>query len=98
MKTRIKKIIIGYEPVWAVGSGNPCDLEEAQTMRLLIRKIIPKKYSLSLINKVKILYGGSVNSKNALGYIKEVDFVSCYLGREEFRLPERVHRIADRVK
>ncbi|MBI4315677.1 MAG: hypothetical protein HY679_07055, partial [Chloroflexi bacterium] len=34
----------------------------------------------------------------ALGFEKEVDFVSCYLGRDAFRLPERVHRIADRVQ
>jgi triosephosphate isomerase len=76
----IKRITIAYEPTWAIGTGNPCDIEEAQKMRLLIRKIMARKYSLSAIKGLKILYGGSVNSKNALGYIKEAGLQGFVVG------------------
>jgi len=61
-KKEIKKITIAYEPIWAIGTGKPCNVEEAQKMGLLIRKMIAKKYSLLIAKKIRILYGGSVNS------------------------------------
>jgi len=73
------KFIVAYEPVWAIGSGNPCPLEEAKKVYLFLRKI-----SHQLLNSRapynsegicsgstnKLLYGGSVNSKIARDYIK----------------------------
>ena len=70
--TRFPQIVFAYEPIWAIGSGKPCDVEEAQKMGLLIRKIISKN--------VRILYGGSVNSKNAGGYIKEAGLQGLLVG------------------
>lgn len=75
-KLQVSGFCIAYEPVWAIGTGKPCDIEEAQKMGLLIRKIITKLYNSSTAEKVRILYGGSVNSRNAVGYIKE----SCFQG------------------
>lgn len=74
------RFIIAYEPVWAIGTGNPCDTEEAQKMSLLIRKIISKIYSHKLAQNIKILYGGSVNSKNAQGYVKEAGLQGLLVG------------------
>lgn len=74
------RFIIAYEPVWAIGTGNPCDTEEAQKMSLLIRKIISKIYSHKLTQNIKILYGGSVNSKNAGGYVKEAGLQGLLVG------------------
>ena len=72
--------IIAYEPVWAIGTGNPCDTNEAQTMNLVIRKILGGIYNSSFSRKIPILYGGSVNSKNAEGYIKEAGFEGLLVG------------------
>ncbi len=76
------KIIIAYEPIWAIGTGNPCKIEEAQKMRLLIRKIIARD--------IPILYGGSVNSRNAEGYIKEAGFQGLLVGGASLKAEEFV--------
>jgi triosephosphate isomerase len=61
-------IIIAYEPVWAIGTGNPCRPENAKEILIFLRKLAQ---SLShLVAQPLILYGGSVNSKNAKDYIK----------------------------
>ena len=77
---RFSSITVAYEPVWAIGTGNPCDVEEAQKMRLLIQKIISKIYNSNISSKVPILYGGSVKSSNAKAYIKEAGFNGLLVG------------------
>jgi triosephosphate isomerase len=74
------QLIIAYEPVWAIGTGNPCQPEEAERMNILIRKIINKLYKNQKIAKnLPILYGGSVNSKNAKNYL-EAHFQGLLVG------------------
>ena len=58
----LKSIIIAYEPVWAIGTGNFCQPKEAQKVLLFLQKNVGEKK--------QILYGGSVNSKNAKDYFK----------------------------
>jgi triosephosphate isomerase len=68
----LNSIIIAYEPVWAIGTGNPETPESALETIQYIKKILnAKPYTLN----PKVLYGGSVNSKNLLNYLKykEVD-------------------------
>jgi len=78
--SRFSSVIIAYEPVWAIGTGNPCDVEEAQKMKLLIQKIISKIYSSNVSFKTPILYGGSVKSNNAESYVKEAGFNGLLVG------------------
>ncbi|MDR1719907.1 MAG: triose-phosphate isomerase [Dysgonamonadaceae bacterium] len=59
------KIVIAYEPVWAIGTGKTATTEQAQEMHAFIRKIIAEKYGQSLADGVSILYGGSCNAGNA---------------------------------
>lgn len=80
LRREIKNLVVAYEPVWAIGTGKPCDVEEAQKMGLLARKIIAKIYSFSIADNLRILYGGSVNSKNASSYIKEANFQGLLVG------------------
>lgn len=79
-KFQASKFVIAYEPVWAIGTGNPCDIDEAQKMGLLIRKIISKIYNRKISQNIKILYGGSVNSKNAGGYVREARLHGLLVG------------------
>jgi len=79
-KKEIQKITIAYEPVWAIGSGKPCDVGEAQKMYLLIKQTMARKYSLLTAERIRIIYGGSVNSKNARPYIKEAHFQGFIIG------------------
>lgn len=66
-----KNVMIAYEPVWAIGTGKNCGIEETMSSMLLIRKIISKLYTKDLASMMKVLYGGSVDARNASSYIKE---------------------------
>ncbi|AYN68835.1 triose-phosphate isomerase [Euzebyella marina] len=59
------KIILAYEPVWAIGTGETASPEQAQEMHAFIRKTITEAYDTSVANDVSILYGGSVKPANA---------------------------------
>lgn len=59
------KIILAYEPVWAIGTGETASPEQAQEMHAFIRKTITDAYDTSIANNVSILYGGSVKPANA---------------------------------
>lgn len=75
-----KEIIIAYEPVWAIGSGNPCNPETAFKMRLLIKKTISEIYDRDFADRTPIIYGGSVKLENAKSYIEESKFNGLLVG------------------
>ena len=60
-----KNIVLAYEPVWAIGTGETASPEQAQDMHAFIRKTLANKYGNDLANSVSILYGGSVKPNNA---------------------------------
>lgn len=60
-----KSIVLAYEPVWAIGTGETASPEQAQEMHAFIRSIIEKKYNKEVADAVSILYGGSVKPANA---------------------------------
>ena len=61
----IQKIVIAYEPVWAIGTGKTASAQQAQDMHKVIRDHIAKKFGASVADNIAILYGGSVNAANA---------------------------------
>jgi triosephosphate isomerase len=58
-------IILAYEPVWAIGTGETASSDQVQEMHSFIRNFIAQKYSAELAQNVSILYGGSVKPSNA---------------------------------
>ena len=60
-----KSIVLAYEPVWAIGTGETASPEQAQEMHAFIRSIIEKKYNKEVSENISILYGGSVKPANA---------------------------------
>ncbi len=60
-----KNIVLAYEPVWAIGTGETASPEQAQDMHAFIRKTLSNKYGADVANSVSILYGGSVKPNNA---------------------------------
>jgi len=81
-KRYIEKVIIAYEPIWAIGSGRPCSPNEALVMSLFIKKVILKLLNRKTTKniKIKILYGGSVNSQNAKGYLSQQNINGLLVG------------------
>jgi triosephosphate isomerase len=59
------QIVLAYEPVWAIGTGETASPEQAQEMHAFIRKLIQDQYNETLAQEVAILYGGSVKPGNA---------------------------------
>lgn len=64
-QSELREIIIGYEPVWAIGTGKNATPEDAEAMHGTIRKLISKKYDEATANAIPIIYGGSVKPGNA---------------------------------
>jgi len=64
-ESQIKKCILAYEPVWAIGTGETASPEQAQEMHSFIRLAVAEKFGQGLASEISILYGGSCNSTNA---------------------------------
>jgi triosephosphate isomerase len=62
---QVKKLIIAYEPVWAIGTGKTASTEQAQEMHHYLRSVIAGQYGDTVAQEVPILYGGSVKAGNA---------------------------------
>ncbi|RDK84709.1 triose-phosphate isomerase [Marinirhabdus gelatinilytica] len=73
-------IIIAYEPVWAIGTGETASPKQAQEMHEYIRKTIAKHYSHAIANEVSILYGGSVKPANATEIFAKKDVDGGLIG------------------
>lgn len=62
---QVQELVIAYEPVWAIGTGEVCDSDEADRVCGMIRGVVGEMYGQSAADAVRILYGGSMNDKNA---------------------------------
>ncbi|PQJ76017.1 triose-phosphate isomerase [Polaribacter gangjinensis] len=60
-----KNIILAYEPVWAIGTGETATPDQAQEMHAFVRNVLAKKFGQETADSVSILYGGSVKASNA---------------------------------
>lgn len=69
--TKPEDVIIAYEPVWAIGTGKSASAEIAEEACSYIRSIIAKMYSKKLADQIRILYGGSVSTKNVKEYMAQ---------------------------
>lgn len=75
-----KSIILAYEPVWAIGTGETASAAQAQEMHAFIRSIITKKYNNEVAATVSILYGGSVKPANAKEIFSKPDVDGGLIG------------------
>ncbi len=69
----LSSIIIAYEPIWAIGTGETASPEQAQEMHAYLRKAIAAQYSDTVADKIPILYGGSVKPANAKEIFSQTD-------------------------
>ena len=64
-KQELKRIVIAYEPVWAIGTGRTATAQDANDTIKIIRKVVRKLYGRASASSIRIQYGGSMNAKNA---------------------------------
>lgn len=76
----ISRIIIAYEPVWAIGTGLTAKPEQAQEIHEFIRKIIAKRFNENIANSIPVIYGGSVKPDNAKNIFEQADIDGGLIG------------------
>ncbi len=74
------KVVLAYEPVWAIGTGETASPEQAQEMHTFIRKTISNEYDNNIAENVSILYGGSVKPNNAKEIFSKPDVDGGLIG------------------
>ena len=79
-KPELKKIVIAYEPVWAIGTGKTATPEDAQEVCAAIREEIENIGSPEIASNMRILYGGSVKSSNIVEIMKKPDVDGALIG------------------
>jgi triosephosphate isomerase len=79
-ENQIKAVIVAYEPVWAIGTGNTATPDLAQEAHAFIRSILTDMYSQTTSLQLKLLYGGSVKQDNAKELISQKDINGFLVG------------------
>lgn len=75
-----KQVVLAYEPVWAIGTGETASPEQAQEMHAFIRSLLVEKYSQDTAENTSILYGGSVKPNNAKEIFSQPDVDGGLIG------------------
>jgi triosephosphate isomerase len=77
---RMRNVVIAYEPVWAIGTGETATPEQAQEMQAFIRAEIEQLYGASVAGGIQILYGGSLKAENAKELLSQPDVDGGLIG------------------
>lgn len=89
----LKRVVIAYEPVWAIGTGKTASAEDAHEMMLFIQKLLADRFSRKAAASVRILYGGSVKKSNAKELLEVGQVDGFLIGGASLKATEFVHII-----
>jgi triosephosphate isomerase len=89
-ESSILKVIIAYEPIWAIGTGKTATSAQAQEMHAHLRSVLAAQYGAAVADQISILYGGSVKASNAVEIFSQPDVDGGLVGgasliAEEFK-------------
>jgi triosephosphate isomerase (TIM) len=93
-KDDMSRLVIAYEPVWAIGTGKTASPEQAQEVHQLIRKSIEKEFDTQIAEGIRILYGGSVKPDNARDLLSQPDIDGALIGGASLKA-EVFHQIIE---
>ena len=91
---KIRKVIIAYEPIWAIGTGLTATPDQAEEVCENIRTVVRKLYSSKNARAISILYGGSMNDKNAFELLAQPDIDGGLIGGASL-VPEKFVKIIE---
>ncbi len=78
--TDLEKVVIAYEPVWAIGTGKAATPEQVQEVHSYVRKVLGKDFGKNVADSIRIQYGGSVNSENSKLLLDQEDIDGALVG------------------
>ena len=90
----LSKIVIAYEPVWAIGTGKTASPEQAQEIHAYIRSVLNEAFGEEIANGTSILYGGSVNPANAKELFAQPDIDGGLVGGASLKVEDFTQIIA----
>jgi triosephosphate isomerase len=88
---QIQKVVVAYEPVWAIGTGKTASSQQAQEMHSVIRKQLAEKYGKGVAEEITILYGGSVKADNAKELFSQPDVDGGLVGGASLKAGEFIN-------
>lgn len=91
---KIRKVVLAYEPIWAIGTGKTATPAQAEEVCESIRTVIRKLYSSKNARAISILYGGSMNENNAYDLLAQPDIDGGLIGGASL-VPEKFVRIIE---
>jgi triosephosphate isomerase len=85
---QVASLVIAYEPVWAIGTGEVATPEDAQEVCAAIRAEVARLYSTEVADAVRVLYGGSVKASNVAAIMSQADVDGCLVGGASLQVDE----------
>lgn len=93
----IERIIIAYEPVWAIGTGRTATPEQAEQMHSYIRRLLNEKYGEETASRVRILYGGSVKPDNITQLISKPNVDGALVGGASIKAESFIQIVSNSI-
>ena len=81
------KVVVAYEPVWAIGTGKTATPQQAQEVHVFIRQLLEKMFNSEIANSVRIQYGGSVTPDNIVSLMAQADIDGALVGGASLKAP-----------
>lgn len=97
-EAEISKSVIAYEPIWAIGTGETCDSDEANRVITMIRNVVKELSSPSAGDSIRILYGGSVNPSTIEEQMSKSDIDGALVGGASLKVESFTQIIANTMK
>ena len=86
--TQLRRCIIAYEPIWAIGTGRTATSDQAQEVCAQIRKVVGELYGEAVAKATTVQYGGSMNAKNAEELLSKPDVDGGLIGGASLKAPD----------
>lgn len=84
----MSRVVVAYEPVWAIGTGKNATPEDAQDVHAKLRRVIAQLYNAEVAERTRIIYGGSVKASNAAELFRGADIDGGLIGGASLKAPE----------
>ncbi len=85
---QMEKVVIAYEPVWAIGTGKVATPAQAEAVHADLRKLIAKRYNTAVADEVRIQYGGSVKPDNAASLLTQPNIDGALVGGASLKVED----------